>query len=364
MSIVKKWIWAIIVVIVAVGVGGYSYTRYQVQAKSYSADMTAGKQALQAKQYSQAVTDFTHASRTKANDTSAQRYLSQTQAYVDGNQALKDREFTTANSKYTTVKNVKNGSSVLVSRAKAQLSLIKTVVAQRASYNKKYNKALALNKANEFTDSNGVLTVLFQSKQISESYYSDIYKKAKSLQKQNNAALKSLTGSTPVISNDVQSAASANTASGNAGTSDSKANRDSSSSDANSSSSTADSNSDSSTNATSGNSNYSSSQISATREELTEAGMRGSGYTDAQISAILQKAANEHISTVQAAKNSSTTSTGTTTYSQAQIQATRSELNQSGMDASNFSDDQIQTILQRAANEHTSIAQAAKMVQQ
>ncbi|ETY73166.1 hypothetical protein [Lactiplantibacillus fabifermentans] len=361
----KKWIWAIIVVIVAVGVGGYSYTRYQVQAKSYSADMTAGKQAVQAKQYSQAVMDFTHASRTKANDTSAQRYLSQTQAYVDGNQALKDREFSTAKRKYTTVKNIKNGSSVLVSRAKAQLSLIKTIVAKRDSYNTKYNKALALNKANEFTDSNGVLTVLFQSKQISESYYSDIYKKAKSLQKQNNAALKALTGSTPVISNDAQSAASANTASGNAGTSDSKANRDSSSSsDANSSSSTADSNADSSTSASSGTSNYSSSQISATREELTEAGMRGSGYTDAQISAILQKAANEHISIVQAAKNSSTTGTGTTTYSQAQIQATRSELNQSGMDASNFSDDQIQTILQRAANEHTSIAQAAKMVQQ
>lgn len=363
MSIVKKWIWAIIVVIVAVGVGGYSYTRYQVQAKSYSADMTAGKQAVQAKQYSQAVTDFTHASRTKANDTSAQRYLSQTQAYVDGNQALKDREFTTAKRKYTTVKNVKNGSSVLVSRAQAQLSLIKTIVAKRDSYNTKYNKALALNKANEFTDSNGVLTVLFQSKQISESYYSDIYKKAKSLQKQNNAALKSLTGSTPVISNDAQSAASANTASGNTGTSDAKANR-SSSSAADSSSSTADSNSDSSTSATSGSSSYSSSQISATREELTEAGMQGDGYTDAQISAILQKAANEHISIVQAAKNSSTTGTGTTTYSQAQIQATRSELNQSGMDASNFSDDQIQTILQRAANEHTSIAQAAKMVQQ
>ncbi|WP_318765001.1 cell surface protein [Lactiplantibacillus carotarum] len=339
----KKWMWVLVAVIIAVGVGGYSYTRYRLQEQSYTTEMKAGKEALQSKDYAQAETNFTHASRTKANDTAAQRYLTQTQTYVGGNDSLKSRQFSAAKSAFTSVKNTSNASSVLVTRSQDQLALIKKVTKQRKTYTSQYQKALELNKANEFTDSNGVIAVMLQSKTFKQAYYGDIYKQVTALRKQNNASIKALTGSTP-ITNSAQTATS----------SDASSNSDSSSSTSRGASQ-ANGNSKTSSSINSVSGNYSDAQLQATRAELNEAGMNGSNYSDSQIEAILKRASTEHISIAQAAKTGS--------YSADQIQATRAELDQAGMNSNNYTDAQIEAVLQQAAAQHMSIAQAAKSLQ-
>ncbi|BDZ32033.1 cell surface protein [Lactiplantibacillus sp. WILCCON 0030] len=320
----KKWVWVLAIIVVALGVGGYSYSRQQLQERAYAADIQAGKQALKSEQYTQAESAFTRATRTKASDVAAQRYLTQTQTYVNGTQALKSHQFSEAQASFTTVKNTKKGSGVLGDRAKTSVKLVKKIISKRKDYTDKYQKALSLNRANEFTDSNGVLAVLFQSKSFHGTYYNDIYKKAKALRKENNAALKSLTGSTPITDNPTESATtSANQTSESQSAPATQPNDSQQKSQRADDKQTATTQSDQTTtqSATSGansatnnstpaasssattSSITNSAGIQATREEFNEAGLNGNRYTDAEIQAIMQKAAAEHTSPVQAAQH-------------------------------------------------------------
>lgn len=337
----KKWLWAIVVVVVAVGVGGYSYTRYRLQEQSYTTEMKAGKRALHAKDYSQAVTNFTHATRTRASDTTAQRYLTQTQTYVDAAEALKARQFSAAKRDFKQVKQTRHASAVLTERAQDQLKTIKQVLAKRKTYRSQYQSALELNKANEFTDSNGVIKVMMQDKRFKQTHYQDIYKQATALRKQNNASIKALTGAAP-IEDSTESALSAS--------SSSSSQRHQA---AQSQSTTAES--DAATSSGKPTGLYTEAQINATRAELNEAGMKGSSMTDDQIIAILKRASAQHVSIAQAAKN--------TDYSAAQINATRAELDEAGYNSHNYTDAQVEAILQQASAQHMSIAQAAKSLQ-
>jgi hypothetical protein len=88
---------------------------------------------------------------------------------------------------------------------------------------------------------------------------------------------------------------------------------------------------------------------------LNEQGVDASQYSDAEIQAIIQRAAAQHLSLAQAVK--------TMNQSSDQIQATRDELSQAGFDASQYTDAQIEAILQQASSQHMSIAQAAKSLQ-
>ncbi len=312
--------WVIVAAVIAIGVGGYTYSKHREQATAYATAMRYGKEAIQDKNYSQAESFFSRATRTKANDAVAQRYLTQTQTYVDGANAIKERQFSQAKTSFTTVSNTKNGSKVLVSRAKTELKLIKRVVNKRKTYSKNYQKALELNQTNEFTDSNGVLTVMFQSKDFSQSYYKDIYKQAKALRKQNNAALKSLTGSTPVVTN----GSSQNSSSATDSTSDS-----------------------SSSQATSSSSNSSTA--------TSKADASSSGLTNSE-----QKAANNYSGSNEYTVTSSQQQVNGSSVSSSQIKSTRSELKEAGIDADALSDQDVRTVLQTAASDHISPVQAAK----
>lgn len=346
----KKWMWVVGAVIIAVLVGGYSYTRYRLQEQSYTTEMQAGKQALLAKDYAAAETSFTHASRTKANDTAAQRYLTQTQTYVDGTDSLKSRQFSDAKRDFKTVKNTTNGATVLKTRAKDQLALIQKVEKKRKAFLAQYQKASQLNKANEFTDSNGVIAVMLQDATLKQSYYKDIYSKVKALQKQNNASLKALTGST-VLNSATAATGTTTDANQTSSTSTSDTTDQSATQSGNATASTSSDDSQSSSSAN----DYSDAQLQATRAELNEAGLNGSSYTDAQVKAILQRAASGHLSVAQAAKSGG--------YSAAQIKATRAELDEAGYNSNNYNDAQISALLQTAAAQHLSIAQAAKLLQ-
>jgi len=313
--ILKKWMWVLVAAVIAIGVGGYTYSKHREQTNAYTTAMRYGKLAIQDKNYSQAESFFSRATRTKANDPVAQRYLTQTQTYVDGANAIKERQFSQAKTSFTTVTKTKTGSDVWVKRAKTELKLIKRVVKKRATYQKEYKKALELNQTNEFTDSNGVLTVLFQSKTFSESYYKDIYKAAKALRKQNNAALKSLTSSTPVVNN------------GSSQSSSSSESSSSTAASASSSSSTATSKADSST----------------------------SGLTSSE-----KKAANNYSGSNEYTVTNSQQQVNGSSVTSNQIKATRSELKEAGIDADALSDQDVRTVLQTAASDHISPVQAAK----
>ncbi|MFC6295773.1 cell surface protein [Lactiplantibacillus daoliensis] len=307
----KKWLWAVVTIVIALVVGGYTYSHHQLQEQGYAADMQSGKQAIKAKRYSDAEAAFTRASRTIINDTVAQRYLSQTQTFVAGQQAITERRFEAAQTEFTTVKTLKKGSSVLVARSQTALALLDTIISQRKQDNKLYQKALDLNQANEFTDSNGVLMVLFQNKQFTKDYYQDIYRKAKGLRHENNAALKSLTGSTPITNNETQTVTSnANkTSEQPAKSAESQPAKQAQSSSTSQSSSATTSSAQSSAVTTESSSATTSSSttvdaagIQATRDELNAAGLDGNHFTDAQIQAIMQQAAAAHISPVEAVR--------------------------------------------------------------
>lgn len=316
-SFLKKWMWVIVAAVIVIGVSGYTYSKHREQTTAYTTAMRYGKEAIQDKNYTQAESFFSRASRTKANDATAQRYLEQTQTYVDGANAIKERQFSDAKTSFTTVSKTKNGSSVLVTRAKTELKLIKQVLKKRQTYASEYQKALELNQSNEFTDSNGVLTVLFQSKTFSQSYYKDIYKKARALRKQNNAALKSLTGSTPVIAN------------GSSQSSSSMTDSESSQSD---------------------NRNSSSSSTAKSK-----ANSSSSGLTSAE-----QSAANNYSGSNEYTVTSSQQAVNGSAVTSSQIKSTRSELKEAGIDADALSDQDVRTVLQTAASDHTSPVQAAK----
>lgn len=310
--IMRKWLWAVVTIVVAVGVGGYTYSRHQVQLQGYTTEIQSGKQAIKAKQYSDAEAAFTRASRTIVNDTVAQRYLSQTQAYIAGQQAIKARRFDAAQTNFTTVNQRKKGSSILVARAQTKLKLLDKISSQRKQDNKLYQQALVLNQANEFTDSNGVLMVLFQNKQFTQAYYQDIYRKAKGLRHENNAALKSLTGSTPITNNEAQTVTSnanqtseqpaKSTESQPAKQSQSSATSQSTSESSQTSQSSSSTVTSSSSTATSSSTSADTAGIQATRAELNAAGLDGNRFTDEQIQTIMQQAAAAHISPVEAAR--------------------------------------------------------------
>ena len=340
--------WIVFAVIIAVGVGSYSYTRYRLQEDSYTAEMRTGERALQARNYTLAETSFTHATRTKASSTEAQRYLTQTQTYVAGQEALAARKFDVAKRDFMTVKTTKHGAVTLINQAQEQLTLIKKVQQKRKTYQQQYQKAAELNKANEFTDSNVVIAKLLQDKAFKQRYYQDIRKNVLDLQKQNNASLKTLTGSAPVI----PSAAQAVT--GMTGSQQQTQRTPATKQQAASSSSTSSANHSMGSSAAANNS-YGDSQVQTTRAELTAQGLDGSSYSDAQIRVILQRAAAQHLSLAQAAQ--------TMNYSSDQIQATRAELAQAGFNASQYTDAQIEAILQQASLQHMSLAQAARSLQ-
>lgn len=350
----KRWMLVVVAVIIAIGVGGYSYTRYQLQEQSYTTEMKTGQEALQAKNYAQAATSFTHASRTRINDAPAQRYLAQTQAYVEGEQALKNREFKAAKDAYATVKNTEHGSAVLAARSTEQLTLIKKITAQRQTYQTQYQRALELNRANEFTDSNGVVTVMLQNKALKQDYYHDIYNQVKALRQQNNASLKVVTGSTP-ITNSAQKATDSTSRHATDQSSRSTSTPNDNQAEQSSTTVTSDAIQGSTTTNNPAASQYSDTQIQAARSQLDAAGLRAENYSDQQIATLLDRAGSEHASVVVAAKNANA--------SPDRIQAARAELDEAGLDGKAYSDAQIEVILQRAAAQQTSVQQAAKSLQ-
>jgi len=204
---VKKWVWVVATIVVAFFIGGYAYSNHHATAKEYDAAMTNGRTALQAKNYTQAESYFQNALKRKLNDPTAQTYLTQTQRFVSGENALTARKFANAQGRYQKVQDTKKGSAVLTSRAKKRLKQVKGIRGNVTQFKQTLAKAQEQNQALNYGASNNTLDELFNNKQFQQSYYKNLYNQALALRKANNA------GQTAVVTSNSSSAATTSSSS-------------------------------------------------------------------------------------------------------------------------------------------------------
>ncbi|KRM59558.1 hypothetical protein C5L31_000339 [Secundilactobacillus malefermentans] len=209
----KRWVWAVVAVVVAVLIGGYAYSNHRITENQYNTEMSNGQAAIQAKQYTSAESHFENALKRKTNDSAAQRYLDQTQSFVSGKNAMTSRHFNAAKNYFTTVKNTKNTSGVLVTRSKSRLATLKIVIKNVKKYNKIYSEAVTQNKATEYEASNATLNQLFADSEFTKTYYKNIYTKARALQTANTKGITGEATSATTSSSSSSSSASSSSAS-------------------------------------------------------------------------------------------------------------------------------------------------------
>jgi len=191
----KKWVWVVATIVVALLIGGYAYSNHHATAKEYQAAMANGRTAIQSKHYTQAESYFQNALKRRLNDQTAQHYLTQTQRYVSGENALEVRHFSSAQKYYGEVKDTTNASTVLVKRAKDRYKQVKEIRANVKQFKQILNKAQGENKALNYGQSNTTLDELFNNAKFRQSYYKDLYDQALALRKSNNAGQTSETSS-------------------------------------------------------------------------------------------------------------------------------------------------------------------------
>lgn len=227
----KKWVWVVATLVVALLIGGYAYSNHHATAKEYQAAMTNGRTALTNKDYTQAESYFQNAMKRRLNDKTAQTYLTQTQHFVSGEDALDARKFSRAQGRYQTVKDTKNGAKVLIQRATKRLKQLKVIQANVKQFKKLLKQAASENQALNYGTSNNTLDELFNNKQFQKVYYKDLYTQALALRKANNAGQASSSSSASSQTTASSSASSTTTSSSKAAaTSNSNSNSNSSSS--------------------------------------------------------------------------------------------------------------------------------------
>ncbi|WP_057877426.1 hypothetical protein [Levilactobacillus paucivorans] len=204
----KKWVWVVATVVVALLIGGYAYSNHHATAKEYQAAMANGRTAIQSKHYTQAESYFQNALKRRLNDESAQTYLTQTQRFVSGENALDARHFTTARKHYEAVQDTKKGSSVLVTRAKAKVKQVKGILANVKEFKKILTKATGENQALNYGQSNTTLDELFNNAKFRQKYYQNLYDQALALRKSNNAGQAANTSSSTSASSSDSTASS------------------------------------------------------------------------------------------------------------------------------------------------------------
>ena len=212
----KKWVWVVATIVVALLIGGYAYSNHHATAKEYQAAMANGRTAIESKHYTQAESYFQNALKRRLNDKTAQRYLTQTQRYVDGEDALQARHFSAAQHHYAAVKATTNGSSVLVTRAKDRYKQVKVIKANVKQFKQLLSKAQGENKALNYGQSNTTLDELFNNAKFRQSYYKNLYDQALALRKANNAGQTSQTSSAAAAASSSTAASSTTNSSSSA----------------------------------------------------------------------------------------------------------------------------------------------------
>ncbi|MCG7195022.1 hypothetical protein EQT97_05750 [Fructilactobacillus sanfranciscensis] len=182
----KKWMLYTIGTIFIVGIIGGSFINHEINASTYNSSMKNGRTEIRKSQYNAAQTNFQRAAKIKPDSMEVNNLLSQTSKFVAGENKFKDYDFNEAASDFNDVLNYDQGSSVLESRAKVELKVLKQVSKNVNRLKKIYNQALEQNKAKEFTASNNTLDDIFDDDLSSNAFYADIVKEAKKLKAAND----------------------------------------------------------------------------------------------------------------------------------------------------------------------------------
>lgn len=169
-----------------VGIIGGFFINHEINASTYNSSMKNGRTEIRKSQYNAAQTNFQRAAKIKPNSMEVNNLLSQTSKFVAGENKFKDYDFNEAASDFNDVLNYDQGSSVLESRAKVELKVLKQVSKNVNRLKKIYNQALEQNKAKEFTASNNTLDDIFDDDLSSNAFYADIVKEAKKLKAAND----------------------------------------------------------------------------------------------------------------------------------------------------------------------------------
>lgn len=182
----KKWMLYTIGTIFIVGIIGVFFINHEINASTYNSSMKNGRTEIRKSQYNAAQTNFQRAAKIKPDSMEVNNLLSQTSKFVAGENKFKDHDFNEAASDFNDVLNYDQGSSVLESRAKVELKVLKQASKNVNRLKKIYNQALEQNKAKEFTASNNTLDDIFDDDLSSNAFYADIVKEAKKLKAAND----------------------------------------------------------------------------------------------------------------------------------------------------------------------------------
>ncbi|POH08545.1 hypothetical protein BGL39_04995 [Fructilactobacillus sanfranciscensis] len=182
----KKWMLYTIGTIFIVGIIGGFFINHEINASTYNSSMKNGRTEIRKSQYNAAQTNFQRAAKIKPDSMEVNNLLSQTSKFVAGENKFKDYDFNEAASDFNDVLNYDQGSSVLESRAKVELKVLKQVSKNVNRLKKIYNQALEQNKAKEFTASNNTLDDIFDDDLSSNAFYAGIVKEAKKLKAVND----------------------------------------------------------------------------------------------------------------------------------------------------------------------------------
>ncbi|MEN3245436.1 hypothetical protein [Fructilactobacillus sanfranciscensis] len=182
----KKWMLYTIGTIFIVGIIGGFFINHEINASTYNSSMKNGRTEIRKSQYNAAQTNFQRAAKIKPDSMEVNNLLSQTSKFVAGENKFKDHDFNEAASDFNDVLNYDQGSSVLESRAKVELKVLKQASKNVNRLKKIYNQALEQNKAKEFTASNNTLDDIFDDDLSSNAFYADIVKEAKKLKAAND----------------------------------------------------------------------------------------------------------------------------------------------------------------------------------
>lgn len=169
-----------------VGIIGGFFINHEINASTYNSSMKNGRTEIRKSQYNAAQTNFQRAAKIKPDSMEVNNLLSQTSKFVAGENKFKDHDFNEAASDFNDVLNYDQGSSVLESRAKVELKVLKQASKNVNRLKKIYNQALEQNKAKEFTASNNTLDDIFDDDLSSNAFYADIVKEAKKLKAAND----------------------------------------------------------------------------------------------------------------------------------------------------------------------------------
>lgn len=167
----------------------------------YNTAMDHGNSAVNKKDYSQALAYFTSANDAKS-DKSAKANKEQAQNLVDAKKSMNSRDFDTARDQLNDAINQSNGSSDMKSQAKSLLKQVKKIKSNRSDLNKSVKNASDMIDNGDNAAGMSLLKTVLDFKGIDGKYYSDIYKKAVYLLRDNNSTTSSNSASTSTNSSD------------------------------------------------------------------------------------------------------------------------------------------------------------------